>query len=82
MELMVHTGGPHGQGRGGLQTYDYDQNSAHSVEVRRETDENGDLGTFGFTLQYEKPPIVGTIVPGQWNSVRVYESNKDSYSVQ
>lgn len=62
MELMMHTGL---QGRGDLQTYDYDQDTAHTVEVQREVDENGELGSFGFTLNCERPSIVGTIVPGE-----------------
>ena len=36
---------------------------AHSVEIVREDDGKGKLGNFGLTLLYEKPPIVGTIVP-------------------
>ena len=37
--------------------------TAHSVEIIREEDGKGKLGGFGFTLLYEKPPIVGTITP-------------------
>lgn len=37
--------------------------TAHSVEIIREEDGKGQLGGFGFTLLYEKPPIVGTITP-------------------
>ena len=37
--------------------------TAHSVEIIREDDGKGKLGGFGFTLLYEKPPIVGTITP-------------------
>jgi len=44
---------------------DYSEESAHTVEVTREENERGELGSFGFTLLYEKPPIVGTIVPGE-----------------
>lgn len=62
MELVMHTGP---LGRGGLQTYDYDRDTAHTVEVQREVEENGELGSFGFTLLYERPTIVGTIVPGE-----------------
>lgn len=62
MELMMHSSA---HTRGTLQTCEYDQDTAHTVEVQRELDENGELGSFGFTLQYEKPPIVGTIVPGE-----------------
>ena len=57
----MHTS-PHG--KGGLLAYDED--TAHTVEVQREVDENGALGSFGFTLLYERPAIVGTIVPGEW----------------
>lgn len=42
----------------------YSPETAHTIEVSREEDENGDFGSFGFTLLYEKPPVVGTIVPG------------------
>ena len=42
----------------------YSPDTAHTIEVTREEDENGEFGSFGFTLLYEKPPIVGTIVPG------------------
>ena len=44
---------------------DYSEESAHTVEITREEDDRGELGSFGFTLLYEKPPIVGTIVPGE-----------------
>jgi len=37
--------------------------TAHSVEIIREENEKGKLGGFGFTLLYEKPPIVGTVTP-------------------
>ena len=37
--------------------------TAHSVEIIREEDGKGKLGGFGFTLLYEKPPIVGTVTP-------------------
>lgn len=62
MELMMHTG-PQGRGQV-VHACDYDLDTAHTVEVQREVDENGELGSFGFTLLYEKPTIVGTIVPG------------------
>lgn len=44
---------------------EYSEDTAHTVEVIREENEHGELGSFGFTLLYEKPPIVGTIVPGE-----------------
>ena len=43
---------------------DYSPETAHTIEVSREEDENGKFGSFGFTLLNEKPPNVGTIVPG------------------
>ncbi len=43
----------------------FSEDTAHTVEVTREVNERGELGSFGFTLNYEKPPIVGTIVPGE-----------------
>ena len=42
----------------------YSPETAHTIEISREEDENGEFGSFGFTLLYEKPPVVGTIVPG------------------
>lgn len=62
MELMMHQSG---HSRGPMQSCEYDQDTAHTVEVQRELNENGELGSFGFTLQDEKPPKVGTIVPGE-----------------
>lgn len=63
MELMMH---PSGHGRGLVQQpCEYDQDTAHTVEVQRELNEHGELGSFGFTLQDERPPKVGTIVPGE-----------------
>ena len=50
--------------RGPLPSFDYDEDTAHTVEVQREVNENGELGSFGFTLLYERPPIVRTVVPG------------------
>ena len=44
----------------------YSLDTAHTIEVTREEDENGDFGSFGFTLLYDNPPIVGTIVPGMY----------------
>ncbi len=44
---------------------EYLEQTAHSVEVRRETNEKGELGSYGFILVQERPPIVGTIVPGE-----------------
>ena len=43
---------------------EYSPETAHTIEVSREEDENGQFGSFGFTLLNEKPPNVGTIVPG------------------
>lgn len=43
---------------------EYSLETAHTIEVSREEDENGEFGSFGFTLLNEKPPNVGTIVPG------------------
>lgn len=44
---------------------EYSEETARSIEVNREDSTSGRLGTFGFILHYEKPPIVGTIVPGE-----------------
>lgn len=44
---------------------DYSEETARTVEVIREENERGDLGSFGFTLLYEKPSIIGSIVPGK-----------------
>lgn len=46
---------------------DFSEDTAHTVEITREVNEKGELGSFGFTLNYEKPPIVGTVVPGEPN---------------
>lgn len=43
---------------------EYSLETAHTIEVSREEDQNGEFGSFGFTLLNEKPPNVGTIVPG------------------
>ena len=48
-----------------MQACEYDQDTAHTVEVQREVKDSGELGSFGFTLQDERPPKVGTIVPGE-----------------
>lgn len=62
----MHMPLPQGQGGGfTIKPYDYDPDSAHTVEVLREVNEIGELGSFGFTLNSEKPPIVGTVVPGE-----------------
>ena len=42
----------------------YSLDTAHTIEVTRDEDASGEFGSFGFTLLFEKPPIVGTIVPG------------------
>lgn len=44
---------------------DYFTDQARSVEVVREENEQGRLGSFGFILVQEKPPQVGTVVPGE-----------------
>ena len=65
MDTMLHV--PMSQGQGDNYTvkqYSYDPDSAHTVEVLREVNENGELGSFGFTLNNERPPVVGTVVPG------------------
>ena len=49
----------------GLPTLNYSEDTAHTVEVQREVNEKGEFGSFGFTLLYERPPIVGTVVPGE-----------------
>ena len=63
MEVMMH-GNNARNFRGPLPSFDYDEDTAHTVEVQREVNENGELGSFGFTLLYERPPIVRTVVPG------------------
>ena len=59
----MHRGSAHNRG---LPSFDYDEDTAHTVEVQRELNENGERGSFGFTLLYEKPPIVRTVVPGTY----------------
>lgn len=71
MDVMMRAG-HHQRSGSNLQNTDYDLDTAHTVEVQREVDENGELGSFGFTLNYEKPPIVGTIVPGKGCGCCIY----------
>ena len=61
--MMRRTAQAHNRGLGGPRT-EYLEQTAHSVEVRREVNEKGELGTYGFILVQERPPIVGNIVPG------------------
>lgn len=49
----------------GRSELDYFADTARSVEVVREENDQGRLGSFGFTLVQEKPPQVGTVVPGE-----------------
>lgn len=49
----------------GRSELDYFTDQARSVEVVREENDQGRLGSFGFTLVQEKPPQVGTVVPGE-----------------
>lgn len=44
---------------------DFLEDSARSVELVREEGREGQLGSFGFTLVQEKPPRVGTVIPGK-----------------
>ena len=44
---------------------DYFADTARSIEVVREENEQGRFGSFGFTLVQEKPPQVGVVVPGE-----------------
>ena len=68
MDTMIHAHIPPGRADFSIKPYDYDPDSAHTVEVLREVNEIGELGSFGFTLNDEKPPIVGTVVPGKSQS--------------
>ena len=43
----------------------YFEDNARSVELVREEGKDGQLGSFGFTLYQEKPPRIGTIIPGR-----------------
>ena len=58
MEVLSHSNSSSGFS-------DFSEDTAHTVEVTREEEANGEYGSFGFTLLYEKPSVVGTIVPGQ-----------------
>ncbi len=66
MQLMMRRAAQ-AHNRGGLQSprAEYLEHTAHSVEVRRELNEKGELESYGFILAEERPPIVGTIVPGK-----------------
>ena len=46
---------------------DYLEDASRSVELVREEGRDGQLGSFGFTLIQEKPPRVGTVIPGKPN---------------
>ena len=48
---------------------DYFADTARSVEVVREENEQGRLGSFGFTLVQEKPPQIGVVVPGEYDDI-------------
>ena len=43
---------------------DYLKDTARSIEIVREITKDGGLGCFGFTLVHQRPPKVGTVVPG------------------
>ena len=43
---------------------DYFEDTARSIEIVREKTKDGHLGSFGFTLVHQRPPRVGTVVPG------------------
>ena len=40
------------------------EDSARSVEIVREENKDGQLGSFGFTIFQERPPRIGTVIPG------------------
>ena len=61
----MHPAGPQGQEDFQTTNLEYDMDTAHSVEVHRDINERGQLGSFGFTLVHQKPPIVGSIVSGE-----------------
>lgn len=66
MDIMMRRAQTHTSSRSPPQTQvAYLEQTAHSVEVRREVKENGKYGSFGFTLIQEKPSIVGTVVSGK-----------------
>ncbi len=66
MELMMRRAAQvHNRGGSQSPRVEYLEQTAHSVEVRREMNEKGELGSYGFILVQERPPIVGTIVPGK-----------------
>ncbi len=44
---------------------DFSEDTAHTIEVTREVNDRGERGSFGFNLNYEKPTVVGTVVPGE-----------------
>ncbi|XP_019858446.1 PREDICTED: regulator of G-protein signaling loco-like [Amphimedon queenslandica] len=43
---------------------DYLEDASRSVELVREEGRDGQLASFGFTLVQDKPPRVGTVIPG------------------
>ena len=40
------------------------EDAARSVEIVREENKDGQLGSFGFAIFREKPPRIGTVIPG------------------
>ena len=41
-----------------------ERDTARSVEIIREENEDGQLENFGFTVWHDHPPVVGSVVPG------------------
>lgn len=44
---------------------DYLEDASRSVELVREEGRDGQLASFGFTLVQDKPPRIGTVIPGE-----------------
>ena len=40
------------------------EDTARNVEIVREENKDGQLGSFGFTLVQERPPRIGIVIPG------------------
>ncbi len=45
------------------------EDSARSVEIVREENKDGQLGSFGFTIFQERPPRIGTVIPGRFTNI-------------
>lgn len=50
----------------GPEGIDFLEDSARSIELVREEGKDGQLGSFGFIIEQEKPPRIRSVVPGMY----------------